>query len=823
MKSTDAIPSYPSEANEAAFLLGGVGTGNVSLGARGDLRDWEIFNSPAKGLNLPNTFFAIRMQSGDEEPVGRVIEGPVQAPHATSHGYHPTTSIGLPRFAQSTLHGEYPFATIKFEDDTLPVAIELEAYTPLIPLNAEDSGIPCAILTYSVTNTSQKELNITLVGSLANPVGGLKPDAFRNLGGSDKNKTVNEQRNEGDLRGLFLRGEGIASDDVDYGNMALVTDHDQVTVKRAWLRGAWFDYLREFWNDLMEDGHLTDLGYEEPPENSRPDTGSLGLVDTLAPGATGTYRFILSWYFPNRVNNWQSNFFSGFADNQDKNTPPTIRNQYAVRFNDAWHVARYTFDENDRLESTTRTFHEALFGTSLPPVVLDAISANIVPIRSTTCFWLEDGRFYGWEGCFDTEGCCAGTCTHVWSYAHTSAFLFPSLERTMREIEFEIETEEDGHMNFRTHKTFGGKFVWHWGDQRPEAAVDGQMGSILRAYREYQLSGDKDWLRRLWPFIKSSMAFADSQWDQDNDHVLDGKQHNTYDIEFHGPNPLSSIYYLAALRAVEEMANVMEEPQIAENCRRAFEQGSSNLDDMLWNGEFYIQKLDDVDAYHYQHGLGCLSDQMLGQLHARVLGLGDLLPADRIRSAVGAIYKYNFRTEFNDHVNCQRTYVLNDEAGLLLCTWPNGGEPRFPFVYSDEVWTGIEYQVAAHLIYEGWVQEGLNVVDAVRQRHDGFRRNPWNEVECGHHYARSMSSWAVLTALSGAQADLGRGELHFKPIMEASTQSNSFQTFWSTGQAWGTFAQRRAGAGENWQYEFNVLGGDTANLKVFVDGNEIAV
>ena len=591
MKSTEGILSYPSQANEVAFLLGGIGTGNVSLGARGDLRDWEIFNSPAKSNALPNTFFAIRMQSGDDPAVGRVIEGPVQAPHALSHGYHPTSTAGLPRFAQSTLHGEYPFVTIQFEDDSLPVSIELEAYTPLIPLNAEDSGIPGALLTYSVTNTSNSDLNITLVGSLVNPVGGLKPDAYSNLGGSKKSKTVNEYRDEDGLRGLFLRGATLADDDVDFGNMALVTTHNQTTVKRAWMRGAWFDYLREFWNDFMEDGLLTDLNYEAPPDDSRPDTGSLGLVDTLAPGATGTYRFILSWYFPNRVNNWQSNFFRHFANHQDENTAPTIRNHYATRFDDAWHVARYLHNENHRLETATRDFHEALFSSTLPPTVLDAVSANIVPIRSTTCFWLEDGRFYGWEGCFDDEGCCPGSCTHVWSYAQTAAFLFPSLERVMREIEFEVETEDDGYMSFRTFKTFGTTFVWPWGDQRPEAAVDGQMGSILRTYREYQLSGDQDWLKRLWPSIKNAMAFAGEQWDQDNDHVLDGKQHNTYDIEFYGPNPLSSIYYLAALRAVEDMAHVMEEPQIAENCRRAFEQGSKNLDGMLWNGEFYIQKL----------------------------------------------------------------------------------------------------------------------------------------------------------------------------------------------------------------------------------------
>ena len=816
MKKTDGIRSFESNASEVAFPLGGVGTGNVSLGARGDLRDWEIFNSPAKGNNLPNTFFAIRTQSENNDPLPRIIEGPIQHPHIKSHGYHPSTTAGLPRFTKSTLHGEYPLVTVDFEDNKLPLDIQLEAYTPLIPLNAEDSGIPATILTYTVTNTSTTTQKITLVGSIANPIGGLEYDPYGGIRPTRRGASIIDYRDDDGLRGLYLRGnEDIASDDLDYGNMALVTDHETVTYKRAWLRGAWFDNLREFWNDFVDDGKLNDLGYDEPPTDGKPDTGSLALLDTLEAGESRSYRFTLTWYFPNRVNNWQSSAFNF----KQENTVATTRNHYATRFDDAWQVATYIKTEFERLDQGTRTFHEALFSTSLSPVILDAISANIVPIRSTTCFWLEDGHFYGWEGCFDDEGCCPGTCTHVWSYAQTSAFLFPSLERDMREIEFGIETDDDGYMTFRTFKTFGGQFVWQWADQRAEAAVDGQMGCILRAYREWQLSGDSEWLRKLWNPIKQSIAFAQAQWDKDNDNVLDGRQHNTYDIEFFGPNPLSSIYYLAGLRAVEEMAIVMDEPQIAMNCRNAFESGSKNLDDMLWNGEFYIQKLDDVDSHPYQHGLGCLSDQLLGQLHARVLGLGDLLPKDHIQSAVHAIYKHNFRTNFEGHINAQRTYVLNDESGLLLCSWPDGGEPKFPFVYSDEVWTGIEYQVAAHLIYEGYTQEGLNIVEAVRDRYDGIRRNPWNEVECGHHYARSMSSWALLLALSGAQADMANNELHFNPILDASTSEDAFQSFWSTGTAWGTFHQSKKSDAD---YEIKVLGGNADEINFYVNGTQIA-
>ncbi len=807
MKFTKGIRSFPADASAVAFPLGGIGTGNVSLGARGELRDWEIFNKPNKGNSLPNTFFTLRTKLPDQSPQTRVIEGPVQPPHTLSHGYHPAFNAGLPRMAQSTLRGEYPIVNIQFEEPSLPVQVELEAYTPLIPLNAEDSGIPCAILTYTLTNSAAVPVEISLVGSITNPVGDLQIDHFSNIKANKIGQSINEYRESDNLRGLYLHADGIDAQSLDYGSVSLVTDHTDTTVKTAWLRGAWYDCLREFWDDVVEDGRLTDLDYNTLPEDHRPDTGSLGLIDSLQPGESKSFRFILSWHFPNRVNSW------------DTASDKITRNQYATRFDDAWSVAEYVKQELPRLEQQTYAFHDALFGSTMPAEVLDAISANIMPLRSNTCFWLADGRFFGWEGCFDDEGCCAGSCTHVWSYAHTVAYLFPALERTMRNIEFIVETEPTGYMSFRNFQAFDETFVWSWGEQKAEAAVDGQMGSILRAYREWQLSGDKNWLAQIWPGIKAAMNFATTHWDTDGDFVLDGRQHNTYDIEFYGPNPLSSIYYLAALRASEELAHAMGEPTVAKRCHEAFEQGSQHLDELLWNGEYYVQKLDDVDAYKYQHGLGCLSDQLLGQLHARILGLGDLLPKAHVKTAVKAIFDHNFRRNFHDHVNCQRTYVLNDEAGLILCTWPNGGQPRFPFVYSDEVWTGFEYQVAAHLIYEGWTQEGLEIVKAARDRHDGYRRNPWDEVECGHHYARTMSSWALILALSGVEANADHQKLSFNPVLDADQNAEVFETFWSNGLAWGTYKQQKAADG-HWQPAIEVLGGNLSGTHITACGQE---
>ncbi len=816
--------AHPLDATHqaAAFPLGGIGTGNVSLGARGELRDWEIFNNPAKGNILPNTFFAIRLQSPGQQPILRALEGELQPPFNLSHGYHPSQNGGLPRFQNSRLRGEYPIAWIDLDDPALPVSVQLEAFTPLIPLNPDDSGIPCASLTYTVRNVSDQPVTLTLVGSLCNPVGGVQFDPFMNIAQSKRGKTKNEYRDEAQLRGLFMYSDEIPAGDLSYGNMTLATTHPNVTVKPSWLRSGWWDFLQDFWDDLA-DGDLTDLGYGDPSQDGRPDTGSLGVRAELAPGEAQSFHFVLSWYFPNRRNSWRSEQQIANAISERNSTPvgaatAIVRNHYAGQFSDSWAAAAYVIRDWERMSSGTRQFHDAMFDSTLPAYVLDAVSANVVNARSNTCFWLEDGRFYGWEGCFDDAGCCAGSCTHVWSYAYTLAYLWPSLEREMRRIEFLVETEDDGFMNFRNLKSMGEEFVWSWGDQKPEAAADGQLGSILRVYREYLLSGDREWLRGLWPSVKRSIDYAGIHWDTNHDFVLDGRQHNTYDIEFYGPNPLTGFYYLAALRSVEEMAKVLDEPEIAGRCRSAYEQGSRGLDESTWNGEYFVQRIEDVDAYRYQHGLGCLADQLLGQVHAHALGLGYLVPQEHIRAAIKHVFDYNFRTEFHDHSNCQRTYVLNDESGLLMCTWPQGGRPKFPFPYSDEVWTGVEYHVAAELIYDGWTEAGLQIVKALQARHDGIRRNRWDEVECGHHYARAMSSWTVLLALSGQRGDLGGKTLSFAPVLAASSDPNLYQCFWSNGHAWGRYTQRRSGSDAPWTPEIEVYGGSLDGVTISACG-----
>ena len=775
------------EATVAAFPLGGIGTGNVSIGARGELRDWELMNHPDKGRSLPFTFFAIHAAPASGEAVTRVLESRLAGPHEFDEGYPSSRVAGLPRLRESRMRGQYPVLEVDFEDEVLPVEVSLTAFTPLVPLDVEASGIPAAVLRYRVHNPSNEPIDVTVVGSLSNPIGVRDMSNVRKPGFDGQPSIA--WRDDGALRGLQY-GTDLDPSDLRYGSLSLVTADHSTTAKPQWLTGFWQDGVQSFWNDLREDGRL------EPESMFSLDTnpggllaiehgtltdeelvarltklrvGSLGIVHELAPGESRDFEFVLAWSFPNRPRGWLGNVIR-----DDHGADQTMLNHYAAKFADSWAAAAHLHENLPQLETSTLAFRDSLYNGSLDAAVKDALGANIAALRSTTCFLLDDGRFVAWEGSFDHAGSCEGTCTHVWNYAQTVAHLFPSLERSARRIEFLLETDDDGRMAFRTNRVFGGP-AWN---KLP--AVDGQLGTIVRLYREWTFSGDDEFLAECWPAASRALDFAFTEWDTDGDLVLDGMQHNTYDIEFYGEDPLGNAFLAAALTAGARMAEHLGHAEQTERYRRTAEASAARTDELLFNGEYYEQRIDDVDEHRYQYGTGVLSDQLLGQLLAHVVGLGHVLPVDHVRSAIEAVYRHNFRSDLSDHHSVQRTYALNDEGGLLLCTWPRGGRPRIPFIYSDEVWTGIEHQVAAHLIYEGFVDEGLTIVRATRARHDGVKRNPWNEAECGNHYARSMASWALLLALSGAHWDATTRTLRFAPATPGQ-----FTSFFSTATAWG--------------------------------------
>lgn len=770
--------------SQVVFPIGGIGTGSVGLTGRGGLKDWEIFNRPNFGSVLPYTFPVAWARERGKAPVCRVLEGPVPPPHVGGGGGDPhANGEGFPHMDACTFRGEYPLAQIDFQSRKLPVKVSLEAYNPFIPSQPDDSGFPAAIFRYTVKNTSKSVVDATVAWSIFNPIGSIgEAERDRVLGQVEfgLGQNVNLFADDGSVRGLVFTSNKWRADHPRFGSMALVTPDKDVTYTTHWLREPWFTPRHDFWDTFAPSGILPSHEYGPSPEGQS-DPAALGIRMALKPGQTRVVTFYLTWYFPNFEAYWLGGSGCACPSGQCGGAKPAWKNYYASQFGDALDVARKLHAREAELHASTRCFRDALFSSTMPPHVLDAISSQMAILKTATCLRLTDGTFYAFEGCSPVGGCCEGSCTHVWNYQQALAFLFPSLERSMRNADYMHNMRKDGGMCFRLQLPVGSPpNTFH-------ACADGQMGGIIKIYRDWKISGDSIWLKQLWPRIRRSLEFAWLAWDADKDGVMDGIQHNTYDIEFVGPNPLTACFYLGALTAGAEMAEYFGEIDKAKEYRALAQRGRGWIEKNLFNGAFYVQQYDPKKTPQYQFGQGCLSDQLLGQWLTSVSGLGYILDAKQIRKTLQSIFRYNWRSDFHEHANMQRVYALNDDAGLLLCSWPNGGRPGIPFPYSDEVWTGIEYHVASHCIIEGLVEEGLAIVKAARDRHDGIKRNPWDEFECGHHYARAMSSYGLLLALSGFTYNKGNGTIGFEPRIHPER----FQTFWALDDVWGTYRQTR--------------------------------
>jgi len=805
---------YQNEkTSQISFPLGGIGTGSIGLAGNGRLIDWEIFNRPSKGSVNGFSHFAIRAERDGQTVDTRILHGDLHTPYQgelraskfSSFGWGPRREYltGLPHFKSVEFQGEFPLAQLRYRDDTFPGQVELLAFNPFIPTNADDSGIPAAFFEFSITNTSDAPVTYTVAGALTNPLAARRLNSV-------------EQAAWG--HALHLRSESLMPGDPAYGDLTLATDaglagDTQVSWQQYWYRGTWFDNLEVYWDDLTKPGPIKNRVYTEDKQAagvrfSENDTGVLAVHVPVASGQTRRVRFLISWSFPTCRNYWKPS--------PEK---PTWRNYYATRWTDSLDSAGYALAHWDRLYSETRRFKEALFASTIPAAALDAVSANISILKSPTALRLEDGTFYGWEGLHPEDGCCEGSCTHVWNYQQALPFLFPALERTMRSADYRYNLLPSGGMPFRIQLPLGSE-PW---DFRP--CCDGQFGGVMKAYRDWKISGDDRWLADIWPAVKKSVEFAWSdenvdRWDPEKRGVLTGRQHHTLDMELFGPNSWLTGFYLGALKAASEMAAHLGEAETAAEFAAIFARGKAWMDEHLFNGEYYIQRIDlkdrslveaygsqnDVlnggtalDAYwnsehgeiKYQIGEGSSIDQVLPQWHASLYGLGDLYDPAQVKKASASIFKYNFIPEMGRVYNPCRIYCLNDEGGLVICAWPEGSQkPLIPAPYSQETMNGFEYSAAIHMIMQGLVEEGMTCIEAIRHRYDGERRNPWNEFECGSNYARSMASYALLNAFSGFQFDMTQRTIGFNPVQQTGDE---FRTFWSLDTGWGEFVKRRVG------------------------------
>ncbi|MEO6012558.1 MAG: GH116 family glycosyl-hydrolase [Devosia sp.] len=830
---------YEGESTrEISFPLGGIGTGSIGLSGAGRLIDWEIQNRPAKGITNGLSHFAVRAEQDGKVLDARILNGPYLGnrtgdfPADTSRnfgfGARRDSLAGMPHFATNSFEGRFPVARLNFESPQFPGAVGLTAFNPFIPLNDRDSSIPAAMFEIAFSNPTDAPITYTAVGVVGH---GLQPPTKAN------------RINRKGVAGVKVMTDEPDSGAPHYAEIVLATDSPVTSRQTHLYRGHWFDALEVYWKELNQPGVFKDRDYGTADVaggmgRNRDSSLVAGHV-VVGPGETKSVRFALTWYAPNFRKYWITPVW------HFRNPSPANgqwKNWYATEWTGAETVAKEVLERWTTLRDETFSFRDAVYDSTLPVSVLDAAGANLSILKSPTTVRLEDGTFYGWEGCHPAAGSCEGSCTHVWNYQQALPFLFPALERSMRTADYRYNLGAAGGMSFRLTLPLGTT------NETERPCADGQFGNVMKTYRDWKLSGDNAWLRSLWPSVKRSIDYAWSadnvdRWDPEQTGVLWGRQHHTLDMELFGPNSWLTGFYLGALAAAAEMAEALGEPETAQLYSGIYARGRAWVDQSLFNGSHFTQQVDIKDKsvlapfikgekalgvlgdtveqlywseehkeLKYQIGGGCIIDQALGQWHATLYGLGDVLDRQKVTTSLETIYANNFKQRLGDIYNPCRVFGLDDEAGAVITTWLEGAvKPAVPVPYAQETMHGMEYALAQLLMAYGMVYEGIAVTAGVRNRYDGGKRNPWNEIECGSNYARSMASWGAMIVLAGFTFDATRGHIGFAPRVQ---RAGAFRSFWSGANAYGTVELASGVA------RLEILGGDLHlnNLGLPLDG-----
>ncbi len=766
--------------NRIAFPVGGIGAGMFCIEGTGAISHMSIRHNPEMFFE-PAMFAAISIKGMPGS--ARVLEQ--QIPDWKKFGQRDAglggtggATWGLPRFEEAVFKARFPFADISLKDPAVPLAVNIRGWSPFVPTDEDHSSLPVGALEYEFTNTgkstheyvfSYNARNFMRQGEAGNHIGAVQ-------------------------NGFILSQDATANAPEKQGHFAIFTTDNATVTDHCWFRGGWFDPLSMVWNAIQ----AADIKKNPPVQKDAPGA-SLFVPFRLGPGEKKKIRLLMAWYVPDsklRIGDDASGDHPG--------QPKFHRPWYSSRFKNINETADYWKTNYDSLHKKTSLFTNAFYKSTLPPEVIEAVAANLTILKSATVMRQYDGRFWCWEGSGDNWGSCHGSCTHVWNYAQAVPHLFPALERSLRNTEFKENQNADGHQGFRANIPIS-PLVHNF-----HAAADGQLGGIMKVYREWRVSGDHEWLKNIFPAVKTSLDYCIRTWDPRRKGIVEEPHHNTYDIEFWGPTGMCTSFYLGALKAFTLMGKHLNSD--VADYQSLYEKGKQYLETTLFNGEYFIQKIQwtglnapdpaKAQSFHthyseeaqrllqaegpkYQYGEGCLSDGILGSWIARVCGMDEPVDAAKTKSHLLAVHQYNLKKDLSAHANPQRpTFALGNDGGLLLCSWPKGGKLSLPFVYSNEVWTGIEYQVASHLMFMGEVNKGLDIVRACRNRYDGSVRNPFNEYECGHWYARAMSSYGMLQGLTGVRYDAVDNTLYI------DSKVGDFTSFLSTATGFGTVSLR---------------------------------
>jgi len=742
------------ELDYIGMPVGGIMCGMVYLGGDGRLWLWDVFNKNQSGVVYKNIPWHEKIQFNFDYV--RPFDGanyvePVKDVRPLEQGF----MIGIKHNGQTvnktlqsadweevSFEATYPVATVKFTEKTVPVSITMKAYSPFIPLNENDSALPATILSLSIENTSNANVEVDVRAFLENKA------AIHSANDGEYFRTNVEVKDQ-NFAGVFMRAHSHNWADEsfwhapDFGDFCIASLNEKTQVIASATPSK----------KNIKEQHI----------------GSVSNNIVLQPGSKTELNYVISWYFPNLT-------FDKLKDEGGRH--------YKKRFKNSVEVVKYIHDNFESLSKQTVLWADTWYKEStLPYWFLERTFLNTSILASTTCHWFESGRFYAWEGI----GSCPGTCNHVWQYAQAVGRIFPGLERDTRErVDLGVGFYDDGHIGFRAEY-----------DTQP--AVDGQAGRILDIYREHQMSADDTFLRRNWAKTKKAVEFLLKQ-DTNGDGMTDTQLENTLDAKWPGEIAWIVGLSVTAIKAAQRMAEEMNDTEFASRCGDYVAKGKGNMEKLLFNGEYFIHRPDAIKGRDGVIGSynTCHIDQVYGQSWAFQVGLGRTIDREKTLSALKALWKYNFTTDVGPYLaehHGGRPYALPGEGGMIMNTNPKNEEAPYgvkdawQVTYFHECMSGFEHQVASHMMAEDMVEESLILTRTIHDRYHAKKRNPFNEVECSDHYARAMASYGTFITACGFTYHGPKKEIGFAPKVGA----DNFKAAFTAAEGWGTYSQVKKG------------------------------
>jgi uncharacterized protein (DUF608 family) len=758
-----SVSKYYKSKNELNFIgmpVGGINTGTVYLGGDGRLWLWDIFNSQQEGIDPKSVDWGTELHVGKKvrSRDGSAYVQPARDIRPMEQGFAFKIQAGKQTYLKKMIADDwdeiifeatYPMASIRYISKELPLEITANVYSPFIPLDEKSSGLPCTIYSFSIKNNSQMPVSVSILGWLENKV------SIRSAGSKDIRR--NEVLAEGKLKtvqgSINLNGSLLQLQDPDFGTLGIASlggDSKAITDLQFPITLASFAQQNEKFTEKTIDQQLI---------------AAVRAVYQIKPGATIEAHFSIAWHFANLKLNQAI---------QDKGR------YYANWFSSASEVLTYVHQNFSSLSNTSKLWKNTWFDSSLPWWFLERTFSNISTLATTTAHRFRSGRFYAWEG----VGCCEGTCTHVWQYAQAVGRIFPGIERDTRQrIDLGLSLQPDG-------------MIWYRGEVVKTAAIDGQAGTILRIYREHQMSVDKKFLNKNWDKIKLATEWVIRQ-DKNQDGMEDTPIENTLDAVWDGEIAWLVGLCIAAVKAAGAMAAEMKDSEFEKICNEYVIKGSRNMEEKLFNGEYFIHRPDEIKG---REKLGsyntCHIDQVYGQSWSHQVALGRIIDKEKTLKALQSLWKYNFTPDVGPYIKERtggRPYALAGEGGLVMNTNPKnetrpyGDNITWQLGYFHECMSGFEHQVASHMMAEGMTDEAMVITRMIHDRYHAAKRNPFNEIECSDHYARAMASYGTFITACGFEYHGPNGHMAFNPKLNPE----KFKAPFTSAAAWGCYEQER--------------------------------